>query len=430
MMPLMRAGKPTANEKVRPMNILVFNCGSSSLKYKLIKCPSEETLAGGEAQRVGPATTERACILHRIGNEEECIEVDMPDHGVAFDEVMHVLNRDSSQQVDAIGHRVVHGGELFTDPIIIDGDIIEALHTTESLAPIHNPPAIRLIEACRERVARLPQVAVFDTAYHCTIPEYARTYALPGWVRCDRCEQGIRKYGFHGTSHQYQYVVEEAARICDIPLANFHAVSCHLGSGGASLCAVRNGCSIDNTMGFSPLQGLVMSTRCGDLDPALPLRYMVEPGRSPESVEKELNKSSGVLGVSGFSSDIREVLAELANQNHISASFAEDDRLALTAQIYLWRLRKYLGAYMAIVGEPRAVILTDTIGETVPVARESICRNMEFFGIRIDPRKNQTKELPVTISTDDSRVRVLAVRTNEELAIARRTLGVLSVGNN
>ncbi len=342
------------------MRILVFNCGSSSLKYRLIELPAERELVGGEAQRVGPKTAEPARILHRIGATEETHYVEMPDHAAALSEVMKLLRRDAGLVPDALGHRVVHGGSLFARHRRIDDGVIAGLETTLDLAPIHNPPIVKLIKACRDLYPELPQVAVFDTAFHSTIPGFARTYALPRRLRED---VGIRKYGFHGISHQY--VTAEAARILDRPLDRFNAVSCHLGSGGASLAAVVGGKSVDNTMGYSPLQGLVMSTRCGDLDPAIALQLAALDYGDCRSIEMVLNSRSGVLGMSGLSADIRDVLRKAAE------SGSETDAADVTAQVYVWRIRKYLGAYLTVVGDAHAVIFTDTIGELVPAVRPS-----------------------------------------------------------
>ena len=397
------------------MNILVLNCGSSSLKYRLIAMPGERELAAGEAQRIGPKTAEPARIVHKHGKRESIHAAPMPSHGAAFDRIMTLLAREAALIPDAIGHRVVHGGDRFSRPAVIDPESIRDLVAIQGLAPLHNPPATNLIKACQARYPQLPQVAVFDTAYHSTIPDYARTYALPKSLRDDL---GIRKYGFHGTSHQF--VVGEAARFLGRPLELFNAVSCHLGSGGASLCAVVNGKSVDNTMGYCPLQGLVMSTRCGDLDPAITLKLMIEATGSSKAVESMLNKSSGVLGLSGISGDIRDVLSA------VSETKKHSQRMNRTAQVYLWRIRKYLGAYMAVVGRPDAVIFTDTIGESVPLVRWSVCVDMEFFGLKIDEKRNDTvKSMPIDIAADSSDVRILVVQTNEELAIARESYGAL-----
>lgn len=391
------------------MNILVLNCGSSSLKYRLIAMPAEAELAAGEAQRIGPKTVEPARIVHRQDKRESIHIVPMASHAEAFDQIMSILSKTATLIPDGIGHRVVHGGSRFSRPTVINPKIIRDLVAIQGLAPLHNPPATNLIRACQARYPQLPQVAVFDTAFHATIPDYAHTYAIPKSLRED---MGIRKYGFHGTSHQF--VVEEAARWLGRDLGSFNAVSCHLGSGGASLCAVVNGQSMDNTMGYCPLQGLVMSTRCGDLDPAITLKLMIEAWGSMEAVEDILNKSSGVLGLSGMSGDIRDVLAAVSKKSKHSL------RMNKTAQVYLWRIRKYLGAYLAVVGRPDAVIFTDTIGESVPLVRWSVCVDMEFFGLKIDEQRNSSVTgMPADVAADSSDVRILVVQTNEELAIAR-----------
>lgn len=396
------------------MNILVFNCGSSSLKYRIISMPAETERAGGEAQRVGPKTAEPSRIVHRSGGKENTVFVDMTDHAAAFSEVMKLLEGDPRLKPDAFGHRVVHGATLFDDAVILDDASLGSLHSIEYLAPLHNPPATRLIETCRDRRPDLPQVAVFDTAYHATIPDYASTYAMPPSLCSDT---GIRKYGFHGTSHRY--VVGEAAAYLDMPLSEINGVSCHLGSGGASLAAISAGRSVDNTFGFSPLQGLVMSTRCGDLDPAVSLRLIAGASGDTDVVETLLNKKSGVLGLSGDSADIRDVLA--------GAGEADGNRFQTTAGLYQWRIRKYLGAYLSVVPDPRVIIFTDTIGETVPAIRAGVCAGMECFGVRIDPEKNENiSRYPVDIAAVDSDIRVLVILTNEELAIARSTFAVLA----
>lgn len=402
------------------MNILVLNCGSSSLKYRLISLPAERELAGGEAQRVGPPTAKPSCIYHRVNGREQIVDVPMPDHATALQHVTALLARDERLAVDAVGHRYVHGGSTFSEPVVVDDAVEAALEKTRDLAPIHNPPSLGLLKVCRSRYPTLPQVVVFDTGYHATIPDYARYYALP-WLLATRHD--IRKYGFHGTSHQY--VVEEAARFLRLPLDRFSAVSCHLGSGGASLCAVVNGRSVDNTMGFSPLQGLVMSTRCGDLDPVVPLAMMRRQPGAWDAIEKTLNNKSGVLGLSGRSADIRDILGRTGDPEGIFPAGTDGH----AAAVYLWRLRKYLGSYLAVVGRPQAVIFTDTIGETMPCVRWAVCSGLERLGIQIDAARNRAAtRLPADVATTDSPVRVLVVQTNEELAIARRTYEAVKAG--
>ncbi|NLF39405.1 acetate/propionate family kinase [bacterium] len=395
------------------MKILVFNCGSSSLKYRVIEMDGERELAGGEAQRIGPPTAKPSCIVRRMKGGTETLAVPMADHAGAFAEVMRLLEHEELMP-DAVGHRVVHGGSRFTASVMATAAVVDELRGLNHLAPIHNPPAIALVDACLARYPALPQVLVFDTAFHSTMPAYASAYALPQDIVQ---RYGIRKYGFHGTSHQY--VAEEAAKMLGMPMSALTAVSCHLGSGGASLCAIRNGESVDNTMGYSPLPGLVMSTRCGDIDPAVTLRLVTLLEGDGGAVEALLNRKSGVLGLSGFSADIRDIFPA-------GAGGEVDGRARHTADVYLWRLRKYLGSYLAVTGDARAIIFTDTIGETVPLVRWAVCAGLEPFGVRIDAAKNaNASTLPADIAAADSAVRILVILTNEELAIARNTSRVL-----
>lgn len=410
------AGLPTRSEAPAPAaarrHVLVFNCGSSSLKYSLLEMPGERELTRGEAQRVGPVTAEPARILHRRDGVLETVFRPLPSHVAAYDAVMELFARDGLPRPDGIGHRLVHGGRQFAGAAsLFTAEADRALDAVARLAPIHNPPAIQLVRGCRERAPDLPQVLVFDTSFHASIGEAARTYALP---RALREGLGIRKYGFHGISHQY--VVTEAARLLGMELSDLNAVSCHLGSGGASLCAVVRGRSVDNTMGYSPLQGLVMSTRCGDLDPALTLKLLARAGGDAQAVEKLLNHRSGVLGLSDRTADIRDVLADYG------AGGALDE----VGQTYLWRQRKYLGAYLALAAPARAIVFTDTIGETVPAVRAALCAGLEAFGVELDDAANRdARDLPVDVARQGSRVRLLVIATNEELAIARTTCSVL-----
>jgi acetate kinase len=399
------------------MNILVLNCGSSSLKYRLISMPTETELAGGEAQRVGPPTAEPSRIIHRAWNRPPQTRITpLRNHAEAFKHVMKLLTQTKEHAPDAVGHRIVHDGGLFMAHVALDDASIAKLETINDLAPLHNPPAVDLAKTCRTLYPHLSQIAVFDTVFHATIPDYASTYAIPSWITHDL---GIRKFGFHGISHQY--VATEAARLLgQQPLDTLNAVSCHLGSGGASLCAIVNGRSVDNTMGYSPLQGLIMSTRCGDLDPSITLRLMALSDGDYQSVEKLLNEKSGVLGLSGKSADIRDALSA---STHADGNFS---RSGLAAQIYLWRLKKYLGAYLAVVGHPASIIFTDTVGETVPAVRWAMCANMEDFGVVLDANRNDSqKTLPVDIAAPASAVRILVIATNEELSIARSAYSLL-----
>ncbi len=401
------------------MNILVFNCGSSSLKFRLLAMPSERELSGGEAQRIGPTTAKPSClVLNRVDGGKATREVPMRDHAAALDEVVRVLGERPGSMPEVLGHRLVNGGPSIDDRCRVDEVVMNELEAYRDLAPIHNPPAIDTIRACAKVFPGLPQVVVSDTAYHRTLPDYARTYAIPPAMAR---ELGLRKYGYHGISHQY--VVNETARRMHVPLERFNAVSCHLGSGGASLCAVVNGQSVDNTMGYSPLQGLIMSTRCGDLDPGVALRLLADAVGDRSAVESMLNHRSGVLGLSGVSADIRDAFEALGRPKH-------SRQAEFTTQTYLWRLRKYLGAYLALVGTPQAVIITDTIGETVPEVREALCAGMDPFGIVMDNDRNaRLTELPADVSASISRVRVWVVATNEEVAIARSVYATVTAND-
>lgn len=397
-----------ADRETAAMNILVFNCGSSSLKYKLVRMPGEEELMGGEAQGVGPPTEKQPRIVHRSAQGMRVVEKSMPDHVSALAAIHSVVSGDRAEKPDAIGHRIVHGGGVFTGPVMACAAALDKLAAFSDLAPIHNPPALALVRACRTLYPGVPQGMVFDTAFHSSMPEFARSYAMP---RILREKEGIRKYGFHGISHQY--AAGRAARFLHRPMGRLNAVSCHLGSGGASLCAIKNGKSFDTTMGYSPLQGLMMSTRCGDLDPSIPIELTFLELGDIGSVEHILNKRCGVLGVSGISSDIRDIIRGPKGNG------GDAERLE-TARLYLWRIRKYLGAYVTALGGAQAVIFTDSVGEEAPEVRYAVCADMGVFGIDLDPDKNlDPGPLPADISAAGSPVRILVIHAEEELAIAR-----------
>jgi acetate kinase len=389
------------------MNIFVLNCGSSSLKYRLISMPSEEEILSGEVQRIGAKTAESSRIVYHDSEGETVRRVKVNGYREAFLEVMKTISQKKNTFPDAIAHRLVHGGDEFPSNAIITNSDIETLERIKDLAPIHNPPVIEIIKECLAEYPDLPQAIVLDTAFHSTIPAYAHTYPIPADIRR---EFGIRKYGFHGISHQY--VTHETAKFLGISPDKLNAVSCHLGSGGASLCAVVGGKSVDDSMGFSPLQGLVMSTRSGDIDPAVILKMIAYLDGDYLKVNKILNKKSGVLGLSGISADIRDVIDRVAK--------TDDERSQDALDVYIWRLRKYLSAYLTVVGNVDAIIFTDTVGESVPYVRAAMCRRMQYFGVEIDEWKNKNIDaLPVDVATSRSKVRIIVVRTNEELAIAR-----------
>lgn len=396
------------------MNIFVLNCGSSSLKYRMISMPDGEEILGGEVQRIGSKTAESSRIVHRVsGRETTTIPLTITNYSEAFREVVRLVEMDTSFPPEVFAHRLVQGGSEFPASTILSENDYALLERVKDLAPIHNPPVVELIEECNRRYPGIPQAVILDTAFHSTIPEYARTYPLPEEIRE---ELGIRKYGFHGISHQY--VTEAASEFLHVQLEKFNAVSCHLGSGGASLCAIVGGRSVDNTMGFTPLQGLVMSTRSGDIGPAVVLRMLAYSAGDFSKVNKILNKKSGVLGLSGVSSDIRDIIERVAG--------TDDEKAQTTLDVYISRIKKYLGAYLTVVGGADAIIFTDTIGESVPCVRELVCRNMDYFGVALDEWKNKkVSEFPADISETGSKVRVLVIKTNEELAIAKRTYELL-----
>lgn len=402
------------NNKINDeIKIFVLNCGSSSLKYKMIAMPSGKELFGGEVQRIASKTSKPSRIVHEVHGNQEIYIMKINDYKEAFKEVMNIVHESSDYFPDVFAHRLVKGGEEIQNDSLLNDELFLSLDKIKDLAPIHNPPIIELIKECRVKYPSVLQAIVLDSTFHLTIPDYAYTYPLPKKL-CN--DLGIKKYGFHGISHQF--VSQEAAKFLGIPVNKLNAISCHLGSGGSSLCAIKEGMSIDNSMGFSPMQGLVMSTRCGNLDPAVILRMLAYFEGNFTKVNNILNKKSGVLGLSGISSDIRDVIAK---------SEHGDTRAMTTLKVYLWRIKKYLGSYLTLVGNVNAIIFTDTIGELIPTVREAICKDMEFFGIKLDKIKNTSiDKLPSDISAPDSKVKIIVIKTDEELAIARRTYQIIS----
>ena len=393
------------------MKILVINTGSSSLKYQLIDMQNEAVLAKGLCDRIG---IDNSYIKHtKTGSDAVVIEKDMTNHKAAIKEVISALTDvkigviDNMGEISAVGHRVVHGGEKFSDSVIIDDDVMQAIRDCIELAPLHNPPNIIGIEACQQIMPETPMVAVFDTAFHQSLPKHAYLYALPYEIYE---KYGVRKYGFHGTSHKY--VAERAAVMLGKPLNELKLISCHLGN-GASVCAIKNGHSIETSMGFTPLAGLAMGTRSGTIDPAVVKFLMENENLSLREIDEYLNKKSGVLGISGVSSDFRDLHA---------AADSGNDRAQLAIDIFCYRVKKYIGEYAAVTNGIDAVIFTAGIGENNEIVRENVLRDMEYIGIRVDWEKNQVKGKELDISAPDATVRTLVIPTNEELAIARETL--------
>lgn len=396
------------------MKILVINTGSSSLKYQLIDMENETVLAKGLCDRIG---LEHSFLKQtRLGGEAVVIEKDLYNHKLAIQEVINALTDSkigvisNMSEISAVGHRVVHGGDKFSDSVIIDSNVKKAIEDCIDIAPLHNPPNVVGIEACQQIMPNIPMVAVFDTAFHQTMPDYAYIYALPYEIYE---KYRIRKYGFHGTSHKY--VAERAAAILNKPIEELKLISCHLGN-GASICAVKGGKSIDTSMGFTPLQGLCMGTRSGTIDPEVITYLMDKENMSVKDIKDFLNKKSGVLGVSGISSDFRDI--------HEAAD-SGNKRAALAIEIFSYRVKRSIGDYAAVLGGVDAIIFTAGIGENNSIVREKVMANMEYLGVSIDAEKNKIRGKEIDISTPDARVRTLVIPTNEELAIARETLRLI-----
>jgi acetate kinase len=400
------------------MKVLVINAGSSSLKYQLIDMDDESVLAKGLAERIG---IEGSLLQHTpAGKDKIEIPAEFKDHTDAIKMVIEALVspeygviKDMSE-IGAVGHRVVHGGEKFSESVLINDEVMEAIRANVELAPLHNPANIMGIEACRKIMPNTPMTAVFDTAFHQTMPADAYLYAVP-YETYE--EYGIRRYGFHGTSHKY--VALRTAALLNKPLSELKIITCHLGN-GSSIAAVKHGKSVDTSMGFTPLEGLPMGTRSGNIDPAI-ISFMMEKKQlTPEQVNETLNKKSGVLGISGVSSDFRD-LVKAANNGV--------ERAQTALNVFNYQVKKYIGSYAAAMGGVDCIVFTAGIGENTPCVREESCKGLEFMGIRIDREKNlnttSAKIKEGIISTEDSTVTVMVVPTNEELMIARDTIELI-----
>ncbi len=392
------------------MKIFVLNCGSSSLKFQLIEADDDRLLAKGVVERIGASD---AILTYKPVGKEPVVQTrDIPSHEAALSLVLGLLSDSrhgvisGMNEIGGVGHRLVHGGEEFVSSVLIDEKVKEGVHRCIQFAPLHNPHNLKGVEVCEQLMPGVPQVGVFDTAFHHTLPAEAYTYALPMTLYR---KHRIRRYGFHGTSHAY--VAQKAADHIGRPIGELKIITCHLGN-GASVTAVDGGNSVETSMGFTPLEGLVMGTRSGDVDPAL-IPYIAKiEDLSMAQVDALLNKKSGMLGLTEKTNDFREI-EEGAEQG--------DQACILALQIFCHRLRKYIGSYMAVLGGLDALVFTAGIGEHSPLVRSWSCRNLEAFGIALDPEKNQRNDLEISTG----RVKVLVVPTNEELAIARETERIL-----
>lgn len=394
------------------MFILVLNCGSSSVKFQLVDQHTQRCMAKGLVERIGLPSPR---LVYRGGGNGTPIkkELEIRDHAGAITVALRMLTdpevgvmKDRSE-VAGVGHRVVHGGERFSDSVLITAEVLDEIKACERFAPLHNPHNLRGILVCQELLPGVPQVAVFDTAFHQTMPPEAYLYAVP--MELYR-KLKIRKYGFHGTSHKY--VAEQAAQILGRPLQDLRIITCHLGN-GASMAAVLHGKSVDTSMGFTPLEGLVMGTRCGDMDPACVTHIIYEEKLSPTQVDELLNKKSGMLGLCETTSDMRDI-------ERLAMEGSAKHRLAL--EIYCRRILKYVGAYAAVLGGVDALVFTAGVGENSPIVRRKVCERLGYLGVRLDHEKNERSD-PL-ISTGSPAV--LVIPTNEELAIARDTAAVIA----
>jgi len=398
---------------LKDMNILVINCGSSSLKYQLINSETEDVLAKGLCERIG---IDGMLTYQPAGGEKEKSEKAMPTHTEAIKFVIEALTNEktgvikSLDEVGAVGHRIVHGGEKFTASTVLTAETIQAIEECSDLAPLHNPANLIGVRACQELMPNVPMVAVFDTAFHQTMPKTAYLYGLP-YEYYENYK--VRRYGFHGTSHSF--VSKRTAEIIGKPYEDCKIIVCHLGN-GASLSAVMNGKSVDTSMGLTPLEGLVMGTRSGDIDPAIIEFVAKKEGKTLDEMMNVLNKKSGLLGISCVSSDGRDLE---------DAAAKGDEKAQAALDIFAYRVVKYIGAYAAAMNGVDAIVFTAGIGENDISCRSKVCKNLTYLGAEIDEELNKCRGEERIISTPESKVKLLVVPTNEELAIARETLALV-----
>lgn len=396
------------------MKILVLNCGSSSLKYQFIDMSNEDVLAKGICERIG---IEGSFIKHQKGDtDKHTITTEMKDHTAAVQNVMDaLLNKEygvisSVSEINAVGHRVVHGGEFFSNSVVITDEVIKAIDECSALAPLHNPPNLIGIDACKKLMPEVSQVAVFDTAFHQTMPRKAYIYALP-YEYYEKYK--VRRYGFHGTSHKY--VSKRAAEILGKDIKDLKMITCHLGN-GASICAVSGGISVDTSMGLTPLEGLAMGTRSGDIDPAIVNFICEKENLTAAQVTDVLNKKSGVFGMSGVSSDFRDIENEVAKGH---------ERSSIALEVFYYKVAKYVAEYAGAMNGVDAIVFTAGLGENSKEVREEVCNYLGYLGVTIDKEQNNIRGKEQIVSTKDSKVKVLVVPTNEELVIAQDTKELL-----
>ena len=399
------------------MKILVLNCGSSSIKYKLFDMDKNDVIAQGGIEKIGMKGS--FLKLTDANGEKVIIEKEIPEHTCGVKFIFEVLTTGkyavlkSLNELNAVGHRMVHGGEKFNKSVLLTPEVLEAFAACNDLAPLHNPANLKGVNAVSELLPNIPQVGVFDTAFHQTMPDYAYLYAIPYELYQ---KYGVRRYGFHGTSHRF--VSGEIFKYLNMPVEGSKVITCHIGNGG-SITAVKDGKSVDTTMGLTPLEGIMMGTRSGDIDGGAVTFLMEKEGLDSTGMSNLLNKKSGLLGISGVSSDMREVTASME---------AGNERAALAKKMYAYRIKKYIGAFAAAMGGVDVIIFTGGVGENRHEVREAVCENMEFLGIKLDKEQNAKIMFGKDgiISTPDSKVKVVVLPTDEELMIAQDTLALIN----
>ena len=397
------------------MKILVLNCGSSSIKYKLFDMTTKEVLAQGGIEKIGLVGSFLKLTLPN--GEKKILEKDIPEHTAGIEFILNTLVSPeygaikSLDEINAVGHRMVHGGERFSESVLLNKEVLDAFIACNDLAPLHNPANLKGVNAVSAILPNVPQVGVFDTAFHQTMPDYAYMYAIPYELYE---KYGVRRYGFHGTSHRY--VSQRVCEFLGVDPKGKKIITCHIGNGG-SISAIKDGKCIDTSMGLTPLEGLVMGTRSGDTDAGAVTFIMEKEGLNATGISNLLNKKSGVLGVSGVSSDMRELEAAVA---------AGNPKAILAEKMYFYRIKKYIGAYAAALGGVDIILFTGGVGENQANCRSEVCEGLEFMGVKIDLEKNKVRGEEAIISADDSKVTVAVIPTDEELMIASDTLAILN----
>lgn len=397
------------------MKILVLNCGSSSIKYKLFDMTTKEVLAQGGIEKIGLKGSFLKLTLPN--GEKKILEKDIPEHTAGIEFILNTLVSPeygaikSLDEINAVGHRMVHGGERFSESVLLNKEVLDAFAACNDLAPLHNPANLKGVNAVSAILSNVPQIGVFDTAFHQTMPDYAYMYAIPYELYE---KYGVRRYGFHGTSHRY--VSQRVCEFLGVDPKGKKIITCHIGNGG-SISAIKDGKCMDTSMGLTPLEGLVMGTRSGDIDAGAVTFIMEKEGLTPTGVSNLLNKKSGVLGVSGVSSDMRELEAAVA---------AGNPKAILAEKMYFYRIKKYIGAYAAALGGVDIILFTGGVGENQANCRSEVCEGLEFMGVKIDLEKNKVRGEEAVISAEDSKVTVVVIPTDEELMIASDTLAILN----